>query len=1574
MRTAISTRLPLRHRDESGNQYEDPIGSLRMGHNNGDFLFDTHGNGSVGSILLSNDYGFRLMAGNGGIVYTDLAKGHDTFSDPSLLHGANGGRMVVAQGYIKGCDGYRYGDILYQIRQNLDNAVWINPTYVYIWRHHRRTGAWNFNRVMLPRKHNSPYCNIIGVFNGYLVFAKHNPAQLYAVPIDRCDRAEDIENLPMFSWLSRQFNEYQSLVTQNGVHACFRSFRRAESMGNPNYAVYASVSSTQDGNSSSLILAIDMANRSCKLRFAPDIRFHLNRVLTTGTNTNLLWEGVSSLALGDDGLLMYRCSNNLVAAVDITTGETEAFVIPFYANGSVNVGGVMEVRKAEAFLAPYIWAVFVKAGNQVNPWAEVVDLLTGEVTRIDYERYEISEGGDVMISSYDDAGYLWMRRMYNGSATTSTSYAGSSLISSYLDAGIMSDGGLFGFSTNKWKDLYLKRIHTSNRIILTNTVRRKSDLHDAFDASDKQEDSVIVIKNDNYRNVTNEEFNPALLPEWDPVADIGKVLGSYNGEYDWVSAPRPLPDWFNGCTPVYDNDLHAWRAGDALIDLPRVRRSDVVWVSKNKRWEPKVLPWSFYGNTDPTTHFRHITFDRPYWPMYISGAYRQWATDSLPAADGQSQGYLWPVPGDGTRARGSYIEDLGVCGALNNYWWEGSQETSNRRFSNFWPVRNPGTGRWEPGDMIDTCRKDLDSYSDCWHKTSGFTVVCRTNNFEPGCLYGEDHKDMFMMLGRFMSRQWMRGALTRNVPVRFECQIADVSDFTNIVAEFDTAIDVTGWQFEHTDGGQSAFLPSGPTATTVKGVVFDPYHAGFLFDRTLHFYRWRCYINNGPASEWAPGMMTNLETDWRRMALIENQRFVNHIVIPELGDQPFPGDGELVDSWMFSKKETTPIGGAAVFIPVLKGETRSVFVDLEIGDGVWFDRAEVSSPSTEPDAWGLIADDGTVLPYPEDGIIPNTNTRIFFDPVKAGVSSRVGTRFFRYRYIVNGDEIGRWHVKQTVTTERVQLRTDNLSVVGINFERDQSSPVVLARNPHSQVSAYAEVSDNNYGGMAHVSNDVVTGNGEAEVSYNGDAGGDVLLLAHGLYDVIRDKRINDIWWLSNKRRDLLELPPMYEQYLNLVFQSWRSVISPYQTNNRYLLSNSFKMNANIRLGTNMTSYDYFPGSSIVSLLAPDFDVNQMEFHFKKTGDFLDYTSTTPPISQSTSMSPDRRFFSLVGDSSSVAGYITDAYEGRIIDTVLGTPRSTGLFIHNVRNEFPMAVDEGLFFDPGTREHSYFNRLIEPRTGCEIEAPMVPFHEYAGVDLTAYSAQFRNVEYSFNRKELMIQQISGLGKYYRFKNASDEYVVTEAMARGAGDWIHHPYQRITYDPVDSNSRWFKGPADIPMAYSGRGAAAADASSNYWRRYWYPTRLGRYMTWMNLDYATVLFYRGPESINMVPFPMYSGFYPRVTVNGNYQMYGVIKMQAGQVAVSVGSLNLYERVDSGVIDTMFGWCRPFIPIRNVTSTNNYNWQSSFSNDGYIILPQDYRDGALVLGTMVGGLQPLLVGSTGHEITLNIYQTRGR
>jgi hypothetical protein len=1545
------------------------------------------------SILPGVQYAYRtapLIHHRGGVyagyerpVLYDPAKGTAVqVRAPEEFMGADDSYSIGTP-YCYGWDGVRHRNFIYYA----DYAIYASSAVaaysdrvprLHLRRLNLTDGSWLVEEVLLPRFHNCARIGVLGVIGSYLVVFMWNPFHAYAVPVDRLNRVESMSSLPQFHWLTRFTDDFMSVAPTSSFNYLLRSFKAPGETGTAPFAAMFSVDTTQQGASSSLAGVIDVRAGAGYIRFVPDIRYNLNGWIGTQMTANVpsaTYDSMdAALALDHEGWLSYRCSPTLAAVCDLKAGTAEAKVLPFTALSFPGPGYGLR----NFFLSRNVWAVLSapqgsKGGGPASLYTQ--DLYTGET--------EIHDGtlpvvGTYSSSSYypqvmyDDAGWIWAFSAVTFSYNPAYPVTHAFQVGAYLEGGIRSADKRLGLAANTWKSLWARNFTANTRDVKTHLVKTISSGDNPFDASQAEDGAILTVANSRPTLALADAFRPAPLPPFDPDLDRGKVLGSDNGEYAWLNEPKALPDWFNGCTPVWDGGERRWRAGDALVDLPRVRRDNVTFVSKGGRWEPRVMAWTF-GENNPANAFPHITHDRPCYPMYVSGAMRHWATDAFPAATGGRRGYLWGCPTNIADSRGADRDELGVCGALNNYWWEGSLETSNRRFSNFWPVSNTGTGRHEVGDMLFTVRPNLDHYSDSWHEMTGFSVVCRINNFEPGCMYGEEHYDMYLMLGRFMARQWMRGAVAYAVPIRFEAEIADSPSFDNVLAAFDTSLDAVGWQFEHTDGGQSAFLPAGPSASTVVGVVFDPRHAGFAYDRTLHFFRWRKYVNNAVTpTEWAEAEMTNHETNWRKMALVENQRFVNHVVVPELGDPPFPGDSEFVKRWLFSKKPSVPVGGHAVFIPALPGETRPVLVEIEIGDGVWFAKAERSSYATDPEAWAMIDGDGDPQPYPAALEAPAGISGFLFDPVAAGFESRAGTRFCRYRYVIDGSPT-RWKVIPTVTSESSMLRTDNMNVVALGYGReDADTPVRLGRIPLSDVTVLSEVTTNNGAATEISTNDVVRGDVAGGVlgmsgRVAGDEGGRVIVLSHGLYRRVDDEALFDVvWHLHNKRRDQLELPPVFEMNLNTVVKSWRSAASARDTYNRQFLGETLPYGDVSRVSPDCAAMDYIPGSTIVSRITPNFDVNPQMYSYGRPGDFGDEAGTAIVPVFSSALSPDRRFFALRGvtrTNNNLAGNMMPNDSGYIMDYVLGAPLRIDRQRTTRKRNFMMCVDGGLFWDHNS-DYDMHVRLWEPNSGLFTELPYVPFWESLPIDAQAGAGVFSTIEHIRDIDATVVRQLFGEGRTYIIRRGAGAFEPTRMMfgqnVFGSGSELERYYVLPANDATRGSGR-----TTGYFSYSGDGISLRTDV----------LRLGKMLTNVTIDLPPVMSYQDHTG-RVATFPMYSGMYPRVAFSGTvYEVVHHVRLPGNRIFQAVGTKNAYDRMDTGVVDAMTGGVRTFLPLRDVTVTNSYAWGTALLvGGGFTLNPQDYNPGGLVVGTFVGEAVPAGgVVADGYN-NLDIWQDRGR
>ncbi|MDR1611730.1 MAG: hypothetical protein LBT97_02980 [Planctomycetota bacterium] len=548
------------------------------------------------------------------------------------------------------------------------------------------------------------------------------------------------------------------------------------------------------------------------------------------------------------------------------------------------------------------------------------------------------------------------------------------------------------------------------------------------------EGKTLKIVNGKWRKVS--DLDVTYLPA--PGAER-EVVAIDGGDYVSFGEPRPLPDWFNGCTPVVRNG--EWKAGDALYRLPlHPRRPDLSLFSRNRRWEPRALPFTYTAATLAAA-FPNLLTAYPAWYVYAGGGYKHNVCETVQHVDGYSPGLIKPLPDPLIYTYGIDRAELGITGNFSNNYWTGGDIDSNRPLTLFNSVNNSGTGRWEIGDVIETRRKRLDDISDSWHYLAPLTTVNRVEDYEPSTLFGEEHRPLYEMLARFMSRMWMRGNIGQYQPARIELQASRDPDFLVEVDERDTDIDTVGWYFEHVDGGQSAFLPTGPAANTVVGVVFDPLTAGVDYDLTTHHARYRITLGaGGSASEWMTPEFIDVRDNWWTISQIENQTQVNHFVIPSLVDK----------GWLFSKEPIIPLGGAKIIAPVSITAGERVDWEVEVGDSILFasPRAERRSTVDGKVGFTILGEDDIEVPYPDDSMLEG-EIHLVFDPAVAAVSSRVGTRFYRHR-LIRDDVVGRWVYGKTATTQSNQVRLDMLNVIGSEEHRDPDGIIPMIRLADNQ--------------------------------------------------------------------------------------------------------------------------------------------------------------------------------------------------------------------------------------------------------------------------------------------------------------------------------------------------------------------------------------------------------------------------------------------------------------------------------------------------------------------------------------------
>lgn len=529
------------------------------------------------------------------------------------------------------------------------------------------------------------------------------------------------------------------------------------------------------------------------------------------------------------------------------------------------------------------------------------------------------------------------------------------------------------------------------------------------------------------------DLNATQVP---PEGADGDILSVVDGAFDAADLDATLPDWFSGCTPVVDNGV--WRAGDALVEMPYAPyRDNVIWVSRGKRWDNAVIPFTCLYDTLAQA-FPGVTAQYDEWPIYASGNYDYWAANRMKRVDGYWPGLIPPLIDPKVVNEGVAPEDWGVVGNFTDYNFTGDvSEEENKPFSLFAPVRGVGTGRWEVGDMLETLRKRVNEYDDAWHWPIETTTVNRVDDFEPGTLYGVEHEELFHMLGRFMSRMWMWGALTVNIPVVAEVQVSQDPTFATGVTDRITSTSVDGWWFQHTDGGHSPFLPTGPATTTVVAIAFDPRLAGVTFELGgKYFARWRTTIS-GVTSEWAEPEVVNRDTMWWSIRHIEDQTYVNHFVLPDMVER----------GWLRTKDHDFAHGGAPVFIPLQVVPGSTVDIEIEYAEGISFKYSQTRNTAEGKVGWKLIDTQDAWQDYPEDSVFDGTSSGVItvvFDPAQAFLRTRAGTHFYRYRVTVDGVS-GGWTVKPTVTTESTMYRTDVASVFGMEADLGPAEKVAVGR-------------------------------------------------------------------------------------------------------------------------------------------------------------------------------------------------------------------------------------------------------------------------------------------------------------------------------------------------------------------------------------------------------------------------------------------------------------------------------------------------------------------------------------------------
>lgn len=678
----------------------------------------------------------------------------------------------------------------------------------------------------------------------------------------------------------------------------------------------------------------------------------------------------------------------------------------------------------------------------------VIDVMKDEL-RIEAELPSVAG-----VIQTDYSVYMWMDNegnFFTVGAADPESMSGAGLYSERW-IGKFSEGGVFpsvsaglktlGDATHKWGVMHAGTIQTSgvqdSRLMRIASLQHESDSTalSPLEITSEDEGATLRVSGSRWRKA--RLTNAITLP--DPDVEKG-VFGITGEQYGILPEPAPLPDWFNGCTPVVRDGK--WVAGDAIFDMPELgtNSDNIIFVSENKRWTHKYLPFSVTF-TSLTAAFTNLMESVPIWYVISAANFTNQANDAVQYVDGYSSGTIRPLPGAGVANWGLDRTELGISGNFTNKYWLGEEGLSNRPLTNFNHVNNVGTGRWEVGDILETLRKNVQDWYRGWHYITEMSTVNRIDDYEPNTIWGEDAKELFTMLGRFMSRMFMKGAVPQGTPVEVQVQVSLDPTFATGVTERTTATDTTGWWFEHTDGGQSPLLPEGPAGTTVVGVVFDPSLAGVDYDLQTHHARWRKSLY-GIFGEWSSAEFIDVEDRWYGIEQIEDQKSVSHFVLQDLVDK----------GWLFTKREVSPIGGASIFIRESVGVGDRIDVELDIGDSILWAHAERRDTLLDKTGWSIVTDE-TVDAYPDDSTFaaPHVgDVHIVFDPQAAAVTSRVGTRYYRYRIIRNG-VTGKWKVRSTATTENCQTRIDMVSVIGHDSMRLPEAPVPIVKDANNRVA------------------------------------------------------------------------------------------------------------------------------------------------------------------------------------------------------------------------------------------------------------------------------------------------------------------------------------------------------------------------------------------------------------------------------------------------------------------------------------------------------------------------------------------
>ena len=773
-------------------------------------------------------------------------------------------------------------------------------------------------------------------------------------------------------------------------------------------------------------------------------------------------------------------------------------------------------------------------------------------------------------------------------------------------------------------------------------------------------------------------LNAAPLPPPDLDGDVAAI--DIDGAYASLPEPRPLPDWFNGCTPVVDDGQ--WRAGDVIDRLPaNPGRDNVTWCSRSRRWEPRGLPFTVL-NASILDAFPFLEQSLPAYYIYASGAFVNWASETAPHVTGATPGLVKPLPDPLIDCYGIRREELGITGNYTNNYWTGSETLSNRPLTLFNSVVNTGTGRWEVGDVIEplwydadldetlATRQRLDDISDSWHRLDDLTTVNRIDDHNLATLWGEEHRELYFMLARFMSRMWMRTVIGQYVPVSVVVQTSVDPGFdpaAGVVEVRTGAGDNPGWYFEHSgsaagvSGGQSPFLATGPTATTVIGVVFDPATAGVDYDLNRHYSRYKITVGGVESPDWLKPEFIHTRDRWWNIQQVENQTSVNHFVLPRLVNR----------GWLFSKEPVVPIGGARVFIPLAAAADDEVTVEVEIGDSVTFLAARTERRSTGDSTVGFsVIIDGVESPYPADQVFTSAAAgQVVFDPVAAAVSSRVGSRFWRYRLTVNG-VIGRWTVRATSTCQSNQVRLDMLNVIGSEEMRADDGPIAMVRDSGNRTI----VTDRD----VIPANDLPLVDGDHIVPPHPSPGA-ATVLAHGVY---RSNTVTENYWrhtaaLQIANRHYRGRPPMYDEQVHMTYRQPQGVAFT-----TYCFQNG--LNTNYLPGVVSAVMGYGSASHFYTAVRDAVPGSANVGWFSQAAITGEYTGLPDAYGV---WDEDDRFYCFSRP---------DGLEHGVWDRVLHTTRIVRVGDYHRINQQPFCVRHGLFLLPGASGVSSW-LVIDPRS-------------------------------------------------------------------------------------------------------------------------------------------------------------------------------------------------------------------------------------------------------------------------------------